>query len=119
MPQDIQVTKVVYDKTTYPKVIDTQFSQLINITGSLSAPVFTLDDFFQLYSDLFYQIPKTGDINSHTFILNKTASYLGVQLASDVNVQALLTEITSLQQQLLQSNQLINQLSGAATGSNG
>lgn len=117
MAQDIQVTKTVYDKTTYSKIIDTQFTQLINITGSLSASIFTLDDFFQLYSDLFFQIPKSGSINSHTYILNQEANYLGVQLASNTNVQALLDEITSLQQQLLQSNQLINQLSVSATGS--
>jgi hypothetical protein len=58
---------------------------------------------------MFYQIPKTGDINSHTYILNKTIEYLGVRLADDASIQALLDEISGLRKQILLDNQnLVN-----------
>ena len=84
----IPIEKQVFDKNAFGKVIDTQFSQLLN-NVSEETPVFTLEDFFQLYEQLFYQIPKEGDIDSHRFILEKEADYLGVIINQD-DIQALL-----------------------------
>jgi hypothetical protein len=106
----IPIEKNVFNKDTFEKVIDTQFSQLLNSNVSTETPVFSIDDFFQLYEDLFYQIPKEGDSNSHRYILNKEASYLGVIVSQD-DIQALLDEITSLRQQLLDTQQVISSLS--------
>jgi hypothetical protein len=86
------------------KVIDTEFRQLLK---PQETSTFDIEDFFALYEDLFYQIPKEGDVSSHTFILNKTTEYLGVKLADDVDIQALLDEITSLRQQLVDTQQII------------
>jgi hypothetical protein len=104
----IPVQKTVFNKDTYSRVIDTQFHQLIN-QGAAEAPSFTVDDFFQLYEDLFYQIPKEGDSNSHQYILKKEADYLGVNISQD-DIQALLNEITSLRQEILSAQQTINDL---------
>lgn len=86
------------------KVIDTEFRQLLRPQETTE---FSVEDFFALYEDLFYQIPKEGDINSHTYILNRTVEYLGVKLADDIDIQALLDEITSLRQQLVDTQQII------------
>ena len=51
--------------------------------------------------ELFFDIPNEGDINSHRYILQREAEYLGVKFADDVDIQALLQEITDLRQQLL------------------
>jgi len=105
----IPVQKTVFNKDTYSRVINTQFNQLIN-QGSEEAPLtFTVDDFFELYDQVFYQIPKEGDSNSHQFILQREADYLGVSISQD-DVQALLDEITSLRQQVLDAQQTINDL---------
>ena len=96
----ISVQKTVFNKDTYNRVIDTQFHQLINQGVQEDTPSFTVDDFFQLYEDLFFQIPKEGDINSHRYILEKEADYLGVNLNND-DIQALLDEITTLRQTVL------------------
>jgi hypothetical protein len=104
----IPVQKTVFNKDTYSRVIDTQFHQLIN-QGVNEIPSFTVDDFFQLYEDLFYQIPREGDINSHQYILQKEADYLGVNISQD-DIQALLNEITTLRQQVLDTQQTINDL---------
>jgi hypothetical protein len=106
----IPIEKNVFDKNTFEKVIDTQFSQLLSSDVSAETPSFTIDDIFQLYEDLFYQIPKEGDSNSHRYILNKEADYLGVIVNQD-DIQALLDEITSLRQQLLDTQQIVSSLS--------
>jgi len=106
----IPIEKQVFDKNQFGKVINTQFSQLLNQQQAEPTPTFTLDDFFTLYEQLFYQIPKEGDINSHQFILQKEADYLGVIINQD-DIQALLDEITSLRQQVLDSQTALNDLS--------
>ena len=96
----IFIQKQVFDKNTFEKVVNTQFSQLINVQASNVATPLTVDEFFKLYEEIFYQIPKEGDINSHRYILEKEADYLGVSLNTD-DIQALLDEITTLRQTVL------------------
>jgi len=105
----IPIQRTVFDKDQFTKVVDTNFSQLINNQTLEEQPSFTLDDFFQLYDDLFNQIPIEGDINSHQYILQREADYLGVQINKD-DLQALLDEITSLRQEVLDSQITINDL---------
>ena len=106
----IPIQKTVFDKNIYPKVINTQFSQLINNPSTEEQPTFTLEDFFQLYEQLFYQIPKEGEVESHRYILEKEADYLGVIINQD-DIQALLDEITTLRKQLLDTQTIVNDLS--------
>ena len=109
----IPVQRTVFNKDEFSKVVNTNFSQLINNQEVEETPVFTLDDFFQLYEDLFDQIPREGDINSHQYILQREADYLGVQINQD-DLQALLDEITNLRQELLDSQKIINDLQNPA-----
>jgi hypothetical protein len=105
----IPVQKTVFNKDTYGRVINTQFSQLLNQGTTEETLSFTVDNFFELYEELFYQIPKEGDTNSHKYILQKEADYLGISISQD-DIQALLNEITSLRQQVLEAQQTINDL---------
>ena len=105
----IPVQKTVFNKDTYGRVINTQFSQFLNQETVEETPSYTVDDFFDLYDQLFYQIPKEGDVNSHQYILQREADYLGVSINQD-DIQALLDEITSLRQQILEAQQTINDL---------
>ena len=100
--ESIKVDKTILGKNN--SVLNTDFSFFLKDT---IVPEFTLEDFFQLYEELFYQIPKEDEVESHRYILNKEAEYLGVQLADDVDIQALLNEITSLRQQLLETKTII------------
>ncbi len=105
----IPSTLITYDKNA-SNVIDNQFKQLIQSTTDTSNTDITVDDFFQMYEDIFYQIPKEGDSNSHRYMLNRSAEYLGVKIADDVDIAALLEEITSLRQELLDANKTINNI---------
>ena len=101
----ISFSKNIFSKEDFNKVIDTRFKQLVGVQPAQEN--ITLDDFFQMYEDLFFEIPKEGDIQSHRYILNKTADYLGVKLSEENDIQALLDEITSLRQQLVDTQQII------------
>jgi hypothetical protein len=103
MTSTISINKKVLSKDL-SKVIDIEFRQLVQPTITTE---FSIEEFFTLYEDLFYQIPKEGDSNSHRYILNKTVEYLGVKLADDIDIQALLDEITSLRQQLVDTQTII------------
>lgn len=109
MSSQIPIEKQVFDKDQFGKVIDTEFSQLLNQQTEIPTPTFTLDDFFTLYDQLFYQIPKEGDANSHRFILQREADYLGVIIDQD-DIQALLDEITALRQQVLDAQTALNEI---------
>jgi hypothetical protein len=98
----IKVDKTVLGKNN--SVLNTDFSFFSKNTVT---PEFTIEDFFQLYEELFYQIPKEGEVESHRYILTREAEYLGVKLADDIDIQALLNEITSLRQQLLEAKTII------------
>jgi hypothetical protein len=100
MSEIIPVQNSIYNKNTFTKVVNTQFSELA--APPLTIPETTVEAFFELYDELFPIIPNEGDINSHRAILLREAEYLNVQLADDDEVQALLQEITDLRQQLLE-----------------
>jgi len=108
--QQIPIKKQVFDKDQFGRVVDTSFKQLINPQEEEETPEFTLDDFFDLYESLFYQIPKEGDTDSHRYILERGAEYLGVIVNQD-DIQALLDEITNLRQQVLDLQTAMNELS--------
>lgn len=105
----IPIEKQVFDKDQFGKVIDTEFTQLINQQTEIPSPTFTLEDFFTLYDQLFYQIPKEGDADSHRYILQREADYLGVIIDQD-DIQALLDEITALRQQVLDAQTALNEI---------
>jgi len=105
----INIEKTVFNKDAFGKVIDTEFRQLISSIPE-ETPVFTLEDFFQLYEQLFYQIPKEGDTDSHRYMLEKSADYLGVIVNQD-DIQALLEEITTLRQQVLDTQLALDEIS--------
>jgi hypothetical protein len=107
--EQINLNKQVYDKNQYQKVIDTSFTQLVNISSSLSAslPVISVDQFFQYYQDLFYIIPKLGDINSHEYIVKTSTDYIGGSQQTNDTIQALIEEVTSLRQENLSFQQQI------------
>jgi hypothetical protein len=101
MAEIIPVQTLIYDKNTFTRVVNTQFSELNSIPPTV--PETTVEAFFELYDEIFPLIPNEGDINSHRAILLREAEYLNVQLTDGDEVQALLQEITDLRQQLLEA----------------
>ena len=103
---EISLSKKVYAKNQYEKVINTQFSQLATPVVTSSIATISVDEFFQNYNEIFFEIPKFGLTNSHEYLIKTSQEYVGSdQLNSDI--QALIDEINQLQQENLELNQQI------------
>jgi hypothetical protein len=104
----INLNKKVYAKNQYERVIDTNFSQLANTNPSLivPTPIISVSEFFQNYNQIFFQIPKEGETNSHEYLVKTSSEYINVDLVNN-DIQALIDEINILQQQNLELNQQI------------
>ena len=112
MEQRVNLNREVFAKQQYEQVIDTSFSQLVPPSSSIPIEELpTVDEFFQDYDSLFFQIPQSGE-NSHETLIVSSTDYIGYQPLND-EIQALTEEITSLRTQLLESRQ---QLADLANG---
>lgn len=105
MQQQVNLIKEVYGRNTYTRVIDTSFSELyVEVTGSAAADEITVEQFFNYYEQLFFQIPVTGAVNSHEYLVKRSSEYIGGTVMTDSEL-AYIEEINSLRQQLLEANQ--------------
>ena len=100
----LNLRKTVLTKTAYPNAIDTSFSELITPKPPLEETV-SVEEFFILYNTIFYDIPIEGNTNSHQFLVNRSTEYIGLPETDDEEIQILLDEITSLRQNLLDTEQ--------------
>ena len=103
----VNISKTVYSKNQYEKVINTAFTQLVPQSSQTQQTGPTVTEFFDLYNQLFYEIPKTGD-NSHETLIKRSSEYIDYQPTDDT-IQALLNEINSLQAENLSLNQQLVQ----------
>ena len=101
-------------KIQYQEVIDTSFTELAFPTPEIDniVNIPSLDEFFQNYEQLFFEIPKFGEINSHEYLIKTSQAYIGSAVVND-EIVLLQQEITQLRRQLIelqtQPAQLISQ----------
>jgi hypothetical protein len=109
--QEVKLNKQVYGKVSYPKVVDTEFRELVSTQqlATLEEPM-TVAEFFAEYDRLFFDIPRKGNFGSHEELVKRSSSYIGVTGQSE-EFQALLDEINDLRIQLLSAQQEIINLS--------
>jgi hypothetical protein len=108
MAVNIKTQKRIYSNEI-TKVTDTTFEsfnppQSTDNTPEVSIP--TVDEFFEYYDVLFYEIPKEGD-NSHESLISRSSEYVGL------NLEALYTQLKDLQNQ----NKLLQQQIDTFNGS--
>ena len=101
---NVDLVKEIYGINTYTKAVNTEFTELLQPVVVETTPTVTVDQFFQYYQDLFFDIPVSGSINSHTYLVEQSQQYIGGSVI-DAEKQALIEEINSLRQQLLDLNQ--------------
>ena len=111
----VDLIKDVFNKPQYIKTIDTSFKELgvTTINQDLQNQT-TVEDFFNLYNELFYEIPAEGETNSHRYLVEQSGEYINF---NDINeeIEALREEITQLRQELLQeqTKNITNSTSGS------
>ncbi len=67
---DIVFNKTIYSKVSFETKIDTEFNELTANQVSIS-----VEEFFDLYNEMFFDIPKTGE-NSHSTIIQTSLDYI-------------------------------------------
>jgi len=116
MSQKVNLGRQGFIAPLYKNTIDTSFTQLLPPPPPVE-DVFTVEQFFDLYNQLFYEIPTEGSINSHQVLINKSSEYIGFSEEHEQDIQILLDEITQLREELLstqkeltdlQSNNILN-----------
>mgnify|MGYP001178384637 CR=1 FL=1 len=102
MAEKIDIKKTVLNKAQYPKIINTKFSELgiSNITDIIEETP-TVESFFKLYDELFYDIPALGSKNSHEYIVKTSGEYISFDQDSEI-IKALQEEISLLREENLQ-----------------
>ena len=76
----LDLNKKVFNKEIYSKTIDTNFKELgiIPVTEDLSNTI-SIEDFFDNYNSIFYSIPKSGETNSHEFLIKTSGDYINFE----------------------------------------
>tara|TARA_B100001564_G_C20664695_1_gene683184 strand:+ start:2446 stop:2790 length:345 start_codon:yes stop_codon:yes gene_type:complete len=102
---NIRLNKGVFNKASYEKTINTKFTQLgaKSVQEQIDEQP-TIEEFFQMYNDLFYDIPEVGNTNSHEFLVKTSGEYINYN-ENDELIEALQNEIAQLRQELLESQQ--------------
>jgi hypothetical protein len=102
MENKVDVKKIVFNKAQYQKTIDTGFNELgvTNITEDIESTL-TVEKFFENYNEIFYEIPATGETNSHEYLVKTSGEYIDFDQNSEI-IQALQEEINALREQNLE-----------------
>tara|TARA_R110000796_G_scaffold51627_7_gene121829 strand:+ start:924 stop:1367 length:444 start_codon:yes stop_codon:yes gene_type:complete len=115
----VDLIKDVFSKSQYTKIIDNNFNELgvTTINQDLQNQT-TVADFFNLYNELFYEIPSEGETNSHRYLVEQSGEYINFDDIND-EIEALREEITQLRQELLQTQiqNVTNTVSGSISPS--
>tara|TARA_R110000765_G_scaffold90177_2_gene171745 strand:+ start:189 stop:770 length:582 start_codon:yes stop_codon:yes gene_type:complete len=93
------LTRNVFDKTSFNKTIDTSFSQLglknVPNPSFFDVNLAIIPDFWILYDKFFYDIPKEGATNSHRYLAQTSGDYADFERIQE-EINALLDEISEL-----------------------
>tara|TARA_B100002019_G_C21259921_1_gene596114 strand:- start:1813 stop:2169 length:357 start_codon:yes stop_codon:yes gene_type:complete len=117
MSQKIDLKLKGYGKNSYPKVVDTEFTQLIQSVETESEVGFvTNEQFFDIYNDRFYELPIEGPF-SHSELIRRSTEYVGVDNTSE-EVELLLQEINDLRIQLLESQKSVLEITNPSEPEN-
>lgn len=101
MDKDIQLEKTVFSKVDINSVTDRSFKTFVQSSPEVST---SIEDFFNMYDNLFYEIPEEGPVNSHRYLVDRSSELLTFESNTE-DIQPLLDEIAQLREQLLLANQ--------------
>tara|TARA_B110000908_G_scaffold169104_1_gene225477 strand:+ start:207 stop:725 length:519 start_codon:yes stop_codon:yes gene_type:complete len=97
----IDLKKDVFSKAQYTKTIDTKFNELgVKTVSEQLQDETSIEEFFQLYNSLFYEIPSEGSTNSHRYLVEQSGEYISFDETLE-EIDALRQEIAILRTDLL------------------
>lgn len=107
MSDKIDLNIKVFNKDIYTNTIDTKFRELgvTSINEDLSNNI-SIEDFFDNYNKIFYQIPKNGNTNSHEYLIKTSGEYVNFETTNE-QIIALQQEISDLREENLKKDMQI------------
>jgi hypothetical protein len=113
MAENLNLNKEVFNKRAYLKTIDTSFKELGVKTIQEQIDIQpTVQEFFDMYNTLFYNINELGPTNSHEFLIKTSQEYIGAEQDNEL-INLLQAEIANLRQELLASQQQLVDLASS------
>ena len=73
----VSLIKEIYGINTYSKVIDTEFREFVTAIQDSNEIELTIEEFFQQYERLFFDIPIDGETNSHKYMIARSQQFVG------------------------------------------
>ena len=101
---NLTLIRTAFNREAFDATINTEFTVLGVAEWDLSffdPNLATVEDFFNIYNNLFFIIPDLGDTNSHEFLIKESSEKIEYQ-ANQEEIQALLDEIAELRETNLQ-----------------
>jgi len=116
MAERISFSRTLFNPEQYKKTINTEFTQLMPtatlVTSSIALP--NINEFFTQYNNIFYNIPISGSINSHEYLVQQSSAYMGLDLNPE-SIQDLIDEIDELKQENLELQQQMQEMLNTLT----
>jgi hypothetical protein len=101
MAENLNLNKEVFNKRAYLKTIDTSFTELgVRTIQEQIDEQPTVQEFFDMYNTLFYNINELGPTNSHEFLIKTSQEYIGFEEENEI-IELLQAEIATLRTELL------------------
>ena len=111
MSENVDINLTTYNRAQFNKAVNTTFTEF-GVTGEPEESVVNQIDvntFFEAYDNLFLEIPKQGETNSHQYLTNRSGEYAGGE-EINAEIEALTAEVTSLREENIALQQQIVQL---------
>mgnify|MGYP003641134246 FL=1 len=110
--ENVQLVRETFNRKEFNDTINTNFTELgVSAAQDRDLSFFdpnlaTVGDFFTIYQNLFYSIPKGNiisgeEINSHIFLIERSTAYTNF-ISQQEEIDALSQEITDLRTQNLE-----------------
>ena len=112
MANEVRIKKTVYNRQQFDKVVDNSFTTFTQPVAEEED--LTVEEFFEAYRNLYYEIPLEGD-NSHTFLIEESSKLVSFEQSTE-DIQPLLDEIAVLREQNLELNNQVIKLEQEKAG---
>ena len=101
MKNKVNFNLKTYNRFQFNNIINTEFTEFNQRNISEEAEqVPTVSEFFNMYNNLFYEIPQRGE-NSHESLIVRSTDYIDYVFENET-IEALQREITQLREELLE-----------------
>ena len=96
----VGLKKTVFGKNSFEKKINKEFDEFLETVNTIS-----IEEFFEHYSKLFYEIPKDGT-NSHKSIIEQSTDYVGDFIDQrDADILDLTSQVVELERKLAEAEE--------------